>query len=129
SGTSVTSSAVSDGGTLTSMSFSRSGVTTMKMMRSTSTTSTSGVTLMSVFGSPCGTTVFFLAISQTSSVLDLDTQGHALGTSIAGNLQHLTDVTERQALVALEQQSLAGVRRQLRLEPGLQTRGIHRVRL
>ncbi len=34
------------------MSFSSSGVTTMKMMRSTSTTSTSGVTLMSEFGRP-----------------------------------------------------------------------------
>jgi hypothetical protein len=32
------------------MSFSSRGVTTMKMMSSTSTTSTSGVTLMSEFG-------------------------------------------------------------------------------
>ena len=50
SGSGMTS--VSSSGTRTWMSFSKSGVTTMKMMSSTSTTSTRGVTLMSELGRP-----------------------------------------------------------------------------
>src|SRR5690242_10450948 len=85
------------------MSFSSSGVTTMKMMRSTSTTSTSGVMLISELGLPAGLRWSLRAMSDLLVLDLLDAQADALRSGLARDLHHLADVAVGEALVALEE--------------------------
>src|SRR5689334_1608131 len=113
---SCTSSTCSLFGVRTGMSFSRSGVTTMKMMRRTSTTSTSGVTLMSLFACWAGRTknclgCFFFIASRLLGLLRLellDRELNRLGARRLDVAHQLADVPDRQSLVALQEQALVG---------------------
>ena len=83
------------------MSFSSSGVTTMKMISSTSTTSTSGVTLMSEFGRPAGLTENFVCLrvrhgAPATSSVSSTPSAIALAPALRRDVHHLAHVAEGQ---------------------------------
>src|SRR5579859_1731238 len=92
-------------GTRTPISFSISGVSTMKMMRSTSTTSTSGVMLMSERGP------FLAPTSMPMLLRPLDLFGgqrDALELGLGGPVHHRPDLAVLGVDVGLHHHALAG---------------------
>src|SRR5947207_115918 len=121
-GSFISSGGVSSG-TRTPISFSISGVSTMKMIRSTSTTSTSGVMLMSERGpflAPTSMPILAPALQLFGGERD------ALELGLGGEVHHRPDLAVLGLHVGLEHQPLAWrlghalhVREQLLLGRGL----------
>src|SRR5689334_16703059 len=106
------------------MSFSSRGVTTMKMIRSTSTTSTRGVMLIAELGRPAGwITRRRLGLDMALLLELLDAEADPFRPRLAGDLHHPADVAVGQPVVALEEDLATRLGRELppeaALEPGV----------